>query len=149
MCNLRERLETDFILLEISDVKSCKNAILEDLISRWNFPQDLCLKGSFFDPRFKGLDFINSQEKRDNIINELKEEFEIFKQDNIDISIISDKDIDDLTTAMGTFWQKKNSRITVPIKDKFKHYLNVSELLALEEYDPYLWWSTNKKQYIC
>jgi hypothetical protein len=145
MCNLRERLESDFILLETSDVESCKNAILEDLISRWNFPQDLCLKGSFFDPRFKSLDFINSQEKHNSIVNELKEEFEIFKQN--DISRISDKDIDNLTTAMGTFWQKKNSKIAAPIKDEFQHYFNVSELPALEEYDPYLWWSANKNQY--
>jgi hypothetical protein len=147
ICNLRERLETDFTLLETSDAKSCKSAILEDLISRWNFPQDLCLKGSFFDPCFKSLDVINSQEKHDSIINELKEEFEIFKQNDSDISIISDEEINDLTTAMGTFWQKKNSKIAAPIKDEFQHYFNVSELPALEEYDPYLWWLANKNQY--
>jgi len=136
MYNLREMLETDFTSFETSDVKDCKNALLEDLILRWDFPQDLCLKGSFFDPRFKSLDFINSQEKCDSIINELKAEFEIIKQ-NIDASIISDKNIDDLT-AMGSFWKKKNAKIAAPIKDEFQHYFNVLELPALEEYDPYI-----------
>src|SRR5436305_9040748 len=51
--NLRERLEADFASLKTNDAKYCRNAILEDLTSRWNFPQELCLKGSFFDPRFK------------------------------------------------------------------------------------------------
>ncbi|CAB5395176.1 unnamed protein product [Rhizophagus irregularis] len=58
--NLRERLETEFNLLETSEASECQNAILEDIIVRWDFPQILCLKGSFFDPRFKSLDFINS-----------------------------------------------------------------------------------------
>ncbi|CAB4494851.1 unnamed protein product [Rhizophagus irregularis] len=45
--NLRERLENDFALLETVD--NCQNVILEDLILRWKFPQELCLKESFFD----------------------------------------------------------------------------------------------------
>jgi len=146
ICNLREILENDFISFETSDVEESKNAFLEDLTLRWEFPQDLCLKGSFFDPRFKSLDFINSQEKYNSITNELKAEFEIFKQDD-DTSVIFDKNIDDLPTAMGSFWRKKNAKIAAPIKDEFQHYLNVLELPALEEYDPYTWWLTNKNQY--
>jgi hypothetical protein len=145
MYNLKDRLENDFDLLETSEAENCKTAILEDLIVRWEFPQDLCLKGSFFDPRFKSLDFINSQEKINHIINQLKMEFETIKQN--DSSTIFDNDIDDLTTAMGNFWKKKNNRIAAPIKNEFQHYLNVPELPALEEYDPYKWWLTNKKQY--
>ena len=34
-----------------------------------------------------------------------------------------------------------------PINDEFQHYLNVLELSALEEYDPFSWWATNKNQY--
>ncbi|PKK72218.1 hypothetical protein RhiirC2_777472 [Rhizophagus irregularis] len=47
-------------------------------------------------------------------------------------AVIFDRNIDELTTAMGNFWKKKNAKITVPIKDEFQHYLNVSELPALE-----------------
>jgi len=114
------------------------------MVVRWEFPQNLCLKGSFFDPRFKSLDFINSQETCDQIINQLKEEYEILKQDNTDE--LPDKDADELTT-MGSFWKKKNAKTITPIKDEFQHYLNVTELPALEEYDSFLWWGTNKNQY--
>jgi len=138
-------LESDFTLLETSGAKYCSDAILQDLISRWNFPQDLCLKGSFFDPRFKSLDLLILKKKKNSIINQLKEEFEISKQN--DSSITFDKDIDDLTTAMGSFWKKKNNKTVALIKDEFQHYLNVLELPALEEYDPYLWWLNNKSQY--
>jgi hypothetical protein len=141
MYNLRDKLETDFDLLETNDARNCRDVILEDIITRWEFPQDLCLKGSFFDPRFKSLDFISSQ---DHIINQLKEEYEILKQDIT--PILSDRDTDKLTT-MGNFWKKKNAKITAPINDEFQHYLNVLELPALEEYDPFLWWATNKNQY--
>ncbi|GES76109.1 zinc finger BED domain-containing protein 1-like [Rhizophagus clarus] len=148
ICNLREKLETEFTSLKTSDAKYCRNAILEDLTSRWNFFQELCLKGSFFDPRFKSLDFINSQEECDNIFSQLREEFMIFKQnEQIDNSTSSaDKDTDDLMTEMSSFWKKKNSK-TAPIKDEFQHYIDIVELPVLEEYDPYLWWSTNKNQY--
>ncbi|CAB5366387.1 unnamed protein product [Rhizophagus irregularis] len=134
--------------LEELDAKYCKNAILEDLTSRWNIFQELCMKGSFFDPRFKSLDFINSQEECDDIFSQLREEFMIFKQnEQIDISITSaDKDTDDLMTEMSSFWKKKNAK-AAPIKDEFQHYFDLVELPVLEEYDPYLWWSTNKNQY--
>ncbi|CAG8695301.1 7574_t:CDS:2, partial [Rhizophagus irregularis] len=36
------------------------------------------------------------------------------------------------------FLEKKNAKITAPIKDKFQYYLNVSELPTLEEYDPFV-----------
>ena len=145
LCNLKEILETEFIQLETEVAENSRKAILEDLQKRWEFPQELCLKGSFFDPRFKSLDFIDSHEKKNSIVNQLKEEFEISKQN--DSSITFDKDIDDLTTAMGSFWKKKNNKTVAPIKDEFQHYLNVLELPALEEYDPYLWWLNNKSQY--
>ncbi|CAB4415604.1 unnamed protein product [Rhizophagus irregularis] len=148
ICNLRERLEIDFTSLKTSDAKYCRNAILEDLTSRWNISQELCLKGSFFDPRFKSLDFINSQEECDDIFSQLREKFMIFKQnEQIDISTTSaDKDTDDLMTEMSSFWKKKNAK-AAPIKDEFQHYFDLVELPVLEEYDPYLWWSTNKNQY--
>ncbi|GBC43629.2 zinc finger BED domain-containing protein 4-like [Rhizophagus irregularis DAOM 181602=DAOM 197198] len=88
-------------------------AILEDLRSRWEFPQELCIKGSFLDPRFKGLDFV-SQETREKIINQLETEYEVLKNDSIP---------------------------SIP------HYLNLPELPALEEYDSFTWWTTNKAQY--
>ncbi|CAG8737762.1 5491_t:CDS:2 [Rhizophagus irregularis] len=145
---LLKRLEIDFTSLKTSDAKYCKNAILEDLTSRWNIFQELCMKGSFFDPRFKSLDFINSQEECDDIFSQLREEFMIFKQnEQIDISITSaDKDTNDLMTEMSSFWKKKNAK-AAPIKDEFQHYFDLVELPVLEEYDPYLWWSTNKNQY--
>ena len=71
ICNLKEKLESDFSLLETDRAIGCRDAILEDMMARWEFPQDLCLKGSFFDPRFKSLEFINSKEKCDHIINQL------------------------------------------------------------------------------
>jgi len=144
MHNLRERLEVDVNSFETNEATECQKAILEDMVVRWEFPQNLCLKGSFFDPRFKSLDFINSQETCDQIINQLKEEYEILKQDNTDE--LPDKDADELTT-MGSFWKKKNAKTITPIKDEFQHYLNVTELPALEEYDSFLWWGTNKNQY--
>ncbi|CAB4489292.1 unnamed protein product [Rhizophagus irregularis] len=148
ICNLRERLEIDFTSLKTSDAKYCRNAILEDLTSRWNISQELCLKGSFFDLRFKSLDFINSQEECDDIFSQLREKFMIFKQnEQIDISTTSaDKDTNDLMTEMSSFWKKKNAK-TAPIKDEFQHYFDLVELPVLEKYDPYLWWSTNKNQY--
>ena len=89
ICNLKERLETDFNSLETKDAKNCRNAMLGDLTSRWNFPQELCLKGSFFDSRFKSLDFINSQEECDNIVNQLREEFMIFKQNEQNAEVVT------------------------------------------------------------
>jgi len=60
--------------------------------------------------------------------------------------ITSDKNKDN-PTAMENFWKKKNSRIITPVKDEFQHYLSLSELPALEEYDPFKWWTTNKTEY--
>ena len=48
---------------------------------------------------------------------------------------------------MGNFWKKKNTKIIAQIKNEFQHYLNVSELPALEEYNPFSWWAANKSQY--
>src|SRR6266498_4807107 len=103
MCNLKEMLENDFSLMETEEGQNCRNIILEDLETRWEFPQELCLKGSFFDPRFKSLDFIKSQQICNNVIKKLHEEYKILK----------------------------------PVKDEFQHYLSLSELPALEEYDPF------------
>ena len=125
ICNLKEKLESDFSLLETDSAIGCRDAILEDMMARWEFPQDLCLKGSFFDPRFKSLEFINSKEKCDHIINQLRREYGILKQDNI--PVLPDENADELTT-MGSFWKKKNAKIIAPIKDEFQHYLNVIEL---------------------
>ncbi|EXX53591.1 hypothetical protein RirG_242470 [Rhizophagus irregularis DAOM 197198w] len=125
MYNLRERLETEFNLLETSEASECQNAILEDIIARWDFPQILCLKGSFFDLRFK--------------------KYEILKQDNT--AKLPDHNDTNESITMGNFWKKKNAKITAPIKDEFQHYLNVTELPALEEYDSFSWWFTNKNQY--
>jgi len=144
ICNLKEKLESDFSLLETDSAIGCRDAILEDMMARWEFPQDLCLKGSFFDPRFKSLEFINSKEKCDHIINQLRREYGILKQDNI--PVLLDENADELTT-MESFWKKKNAKIIAPIKDEFQHYLNVPELPALEEYDPFAWWVTNKNQF--
>ncbi|GET63954.1 zinc finger BED domain-containing protein 1-like [Rhizophagus irregularis DAOM 181602=DAOM 197198] len=108
----------------LNPFEAATRLLSEDLTSRWNISQELCLKGSFFDLRFKRPDFINSQEECDDIFSQLREEFMIFKQNKqIDISTTSaDKDTDDLMTEM----------IKLPV---------------LEEYDFYLWWSTNKNQY--
>ncbi|CAB4494848.1 unnamed protein product [Rhizophagus irregularis] len=73
--------------------------------------------------------------------------WDAFMHNECSSAVIFDRNIDELTTAMGNFWKKKNAKITVPIKDEFQHYLNVSELPALEEYDPFVWWLTNKNQY--
>ena len=135
MYNLRERLETDFNSFETDEATECKNAILEDLVTRWEFPQNLCLKGSFFNPCFKSLNFINSQEICDQIINKLKEEYKILKQNNTDG--LPNDNADELTT-MKNFWKKKNAKTIILIKDEFQHYLNVTELPALEKYDFFL-----------
>src|SRR5256885_16576726 len=95
------------IHLKLMKQQSVKKAILEDMVVRWEFPQNLCLKGSFFDSRFKSLDFINSQETCDQIINQLKEEYEILKQDNTDD--LHDNDADELTT-MVSIWKIKNAK---------------------------------------
>ena len=94
---------------------------------------------------FKSLDFINSQEICDQVINQLKEEYEILKQNN-HTPRLSEEGTNELT-KMGNFWKKKNSKVIAPTKDEFQHYLNVSELPVLEEYDPFSWWATNKNQY--
>src|SRR5204862_240582 len=41
MYNLRDKLETDFDSLETNDARNCRDVILEDMITRWEFPQDL------------------------------------------------------------------------------------------------------------
>ena len=145
MYNIREKLETEFDLLETNEAIECQDAMLEDVITRWEFPQELCLKGSFFDPRFKDLDFIDSKETYNNITNQLKEEYENLKQNN-NTPRLSEMSTIELTT-MGNFWKKKNSKAIAPTKDELQHYLNVLELPALEEYDPFSWWATNKNQY--
>ena len=145
MYNLRDRLETDFDSLETDEAIECRNAILKDIRERWEFPEDLCLKGSFFDPRFKSLDFV-PKETCDNIINQLKEEYEVFKQNDHYTHRLSDNYTDELT-KMGKFWKKKNAKVIAPIRDEFQHYLNVPELPVLEEYNPLSWWATNKNQY--
>ena len=48
---------------------------------------------------------------------------------------------------MGSFWKKKNERNVTPIKNELQHYFNLPELPALEEYDSFSWWATNKAQY--
>src|SRR6266540_2734975 len=146
MCNLKEMLENDFSLMETEEGQNCQNIILEDLETRWEFSQELCLKGSFFDPRFKSLDFIKSQQICNNVIKKLHEEYKILKQNLNSNFITSDENKDNLTT-IENFWKKKNSRIITPVKDEFQHYLSLSELPALEEYDPFKWWTTNKTEY--
>ena len=147
MYNLRNRLETDFDSLETNEAMECRKAILKDIVERWEFPEDLCLKGSFFDPHFKSLDFINSKETCDNIIiSQLKEEYEVLKQNSHYTHRISDSNTDELT-KMGKFWKKKNAKVIAPTKDEFQHYLDVSELPILDEYDSFSWWVTNKNQY--
>jgi len=147
LCNLKEILETEFILLFETDVaENCRKAILEDLQSRWEFPQELCLKGSFLDPRFKGLDFV-SQEMHEEIINQVQTEYEVLKNHFIpNVPVESNENQSNLTT-MGNFWKKKNGRNVTPIKNEVLHYLNLPELPALEEYDSFAWWATNKAQY--
>ncbi|GBB86714.1 hypothetical protein RclHR1_01310010 [Rhizophagus clarus] len=147
LCNLKEILETEFILsFETNIAENCRKAILEDLQSRWEFPQELCLKGSFLDPRFKSLDFV-SQEMREKIINQLQTEYKVLKNDLIpSIPVRSNENQSNLTT-MGSFWKKKNKRNVTPIKNEVQHYLNLPELPALEEYDSFTWWTTNKAQY--
>src|ERR1044072_9203875 len=81
LCNLREILETEF-QMETNVAENCKKAILEDLQLRWEFPQQLCLKGSFLDPRFKSLDFVSQRIHRE-IIDQLQAEYEILKEDLI------------------------------------------------------------------
>jgi hypothetical protein len=146
MCNLKEKLETEFDHIETEVVENCKKAILEDLQARWEFPQELCLKGSFLDPRFKSLDFVHYR-MRDNVIKQLQKEYEILKKDLIpDVSVRSSGDQSNLT-AMGSFWKKKNAKNVTPLTNEIQHYLNLPELPALEEYDPFAWWATNKAQY--
>src|SRR4051794_18755650 len=96
--------------------QQCKNAILEDLVTRWEFPQNLCLKRSFFDPCFKSLNFINSQEICDQIINQLKEEYKILKQNNTDG--LPDDNADELTT-MGNFEKRKMLKLLHQLKMSF------------------------------
>ncbi|GBC18221.2 zinc finger BED domain-containing protein 1-like [Rhizophagus irregularis DAOM 181602=DAOM 197198] len=136
LCNLKEILETEFILSFETDVaENCRKAILEDLRSRWEFPQELCIKGSFLDPCFKGLDFV-SQETRKEIINQLETEYEVLKNDSIpSIPVKSNLTL----TTMGSFWKKKNERNVTPIKNKVQYYLNLPELPAFEEYDSFTW----------
>ena len=109
---------------------------MEDLEKRWEFPQELCLKGSFFNPRFKSLDFIKSQQICNNVIEKLHEEYKTLKQNLNSIFIISDESRNN-PTAMENFWKKKNSKIITPVKDEFQHYLSLPELPALEEYDSF------------
>ena len=147
ICNLKEILENDFNSIKTEEGQNCRDAILKDLEVRWEFPQEICLKSSFFDPRFKSLDFIKSQQIYNDVIKQLYEEYEALKQSlNLDVFIVSDENKDN-STAMGSFWKKKNSKIIIPTKDEFQNYLNLLELPALEEYDPYTWWLTNKNQY--
>src|SRR6266542_725664 len=94
MCNLKEKLETKFINMETEMVDNCRKVILEDLQERWEFSQDLCLKGLFFDPCFKSLDFV-SHEVCNDIINQLQTEYQIFKDDLIpNVSSKSNEDQD-------------------------------------------------------
>jgi hypothetical protein len=144
MCNLKERLESESMETEVAE--NCRRAILDDLKARWEFPQELCLKGSFLDPRFKSLDFV-SHEIRDNIINQLQSEYQILKNDgNPSISRRSSGDQSNLS-VMGIIWRKKNEKNVTPIRNEIQHYLNLPELPALEEYEPFAWWAANKAQY--
>jgi hypothetical protein len=144
MCNLKEMLETEFINMETNVAENSRKAILEDLQSRWEFPQGLCLKGSFLDPCFKSLDFV-SHTTRDDVINQLQREYQILKDDII--PNVSGRSNENQSTVMGNFWKKKNEKNITPIKNEIQHYLNLPELPALEEYDPFAWWATNKAQY--
>ncbi|CAI2200492.1 6348_t:CDS:1, partial [Funneliformis geosporum] len=91
-------LETEFTQIQTDIAENCRKAILEDLQSRWEFPQELCLKGSFLDPRFKSLDFV-SQRMRKEIINQLQTEYEVLKEDlNTSISVRFNEDQSNLTT---------------------------------------------------
>ncbi|GBB89702.1 hypothetical protein RclHR1_01650009 [Rhizophagus clarus] len=144
LCNLKEILETEFILSFETDIaENCRKAILEDLQSRWKFFQKLYLKGSFLNPRFKSLDFV-SQEIHKKIINQLQTEYEVLKNNWIpSIPVRSNKNQSNLTT-MSSFWKKKNERNVTPIKNEVQHYLNLPELPALEKYNSFTWWTTNK-----
>jgi len=78
------------------------------------------------------------------IINQLQTEYEILKEDLIpNIPVRSNESQSNLTT-MGSFWKKKNERNVTLIKNELQHYFNLLELPALEKYDSFSWWTTNK-----
>ena len=83
---------------------------------------------------------------REEIINQLQTEYEVLKNDLTGVSVRSNEDQSSLTT-MGSFWKKKNERNVTPIKNEIQHYLNLPEFPALEEYDSFAWWATNRAQY--
>ena len=78
------------------------------------------------------MDELNNQETEQ--VNETKQTIE-----HIEGEIITS---DDLELKI-----EKNERNVTPIKNEVLHYLNLPELPALEEYDSFAWWATNKAQY--
>ncbi len=114
--NLKEILETEF-QIETDVAENCRKAILEDLQLRWEFPQQLCLKGSFLDLQFKSLDFV-SQRMHGEIINQLQTEYEILKEDLIPSIPVRSNESQSNLIIIGSFWKKKNERNVTPIKNE-------------------------------
>ncbi|CAG8683923.1 383_t:CDS:2, partial [Scutellospora calospora] len=75
MVSLRNSLLERFDHFVTSEAIEVKNEINEDLASRWDYPNNIEIYASFFDLRFKDLEFL-TQELKIQVIEEIKQEYE-------------------------------------------------------------------------
>ncbi|CAG8500482.1 6045_t:CDS:2 [Scutellospora calospora] len=108
--------------------------------SRWEFAYELELYSSFFDIRFKNLNFVLEQEKQD-FIKTIHTEYKVLcsvLDIQINQHILPNSNQKEISIIEKLF-AKKNANISLLIKDEFDKYLEISELQALEENNLLIW----------
>ncbi|CAG8798922.1 35800_t:CDS:2, partial [Racocetra persica] len=103
-------------------IQHVKDAILNNLKKSWDVPETLGLYGSFFEPYFKKLLYINS-ELQYQIINNLREQYSKLAEPETFNSIIISQD------------------------SKMESFFQPFQLPMSEEYNPLKWWNENKLEF--
>jgi len=132
-------------------LQKVKNNIYSALIYYWNFSNDIELMASLLDPRYKTLDFIESEDEKKRIIQKLRNELDpnnssplesssstTLLTDNTEFSLRSSKEYRQYRQMKNRNSVQLNRNINI---DEVDNYL--AKPTVLENVNPLEWWQVN------
>lgn len=162
--NIKNPLNTEGALDNV------KNKIYNALIYYWNIPSNLGYMASLLDPRYKDLDFIEDEDEKNNLYQQLRDEYEalnshnpisnfelsdIYSTSNFEPDIYStssQQETSNITRSHKEYMQqrkskgKKKKNFNLSSKsnesDEVLHYLSFPSALGGE--NPLEWWKTHE-----